>query len=75
MQLSRLMAVTNAPAVPVDRIRTFIATRMELGVGFDTHSWFVYDRHVGDVDWHMHCGPYSTREQAEWWINQIRATK
>lgn len=49
-----------------------------LGVGFDeqppSHSaWFVYD--FSDSKWSKHCGPYSTREQAEEWIDDIRETR
>jgi len=58
----------QAAVVPV---RTFRRTQMEMGVG-KPGSWFVYDRAIGAEDWHLHCGPYSTREQAEDWINGIR---
>lgn len=56
--------------VPVETIRRFASTKMTCGVGFDDHSWFVYDRHDGEP-WHKHCGPYSTRVQGVDWINDI----
>lgn len=54
----------------VKPVRMFRATNMEMGVGFHETAFFVYDREVGDK-WHLHCGPYRTREEGEWWINQI----
>jgi hypothetical protein len=42
-----------------------------LGVRKEADSWFVVDR-VDGINWHTHCGPYSTPEQAADWINQIR---
>lgn len=55
-------------------VRKFPDTGMELGVGYDRTAWFVFDRKYRErQDWHKHCGPYSTRAQAEGWINDIRA--
>ena len=39
--------------------------------GAEAEGWFVFDRHPGEP-WHMHCGPYATREEAEGWIMAIR---
>ena len=68
---------------PVEFVRRFNETGMELGVqqhgDGENFSWFVMartaSRHKWDTEWHTHCGPYSTREQAVWWINEIRETK
>ena len=64
--------------VKVEPIRTFHGG-CSLGVGFDeqppSHSaWFVFDR-VKDGQWSKHCGPYSTRDQAVWWIEQIKESQ
>ncbi len=55
-------------------VRHLEATRTSLGVGRDDDSYYVYDREDGKsaFDWHMHCGPYSTFEQAVDWIRAIR---
>lgn len=67
-------------ACDVHPIKTFTATKRELGAGYDLRdpaTWFVYDRDAnatGNGTWHKHCGPYSTFEQAREWILGIRDT-
>lgn len=60
--------------VGVVPVRSFRHTKMDLGIGRDDGSFYVYDRrHVAaSFDWHMHCGPYSTFQQAVDWIRAIR---
>lgn len=65
----------TAMPVSVTHVRTFRSMRKELGVGCDRHSWFVYDRSIGETEWHKHCGPYSTSEQAAQWIFDIREVR
>lgn len=58
----------------VQHVRTF-QSGSEWGAGYDLRdpsTWFVYDRTGKAERWHMHCGPYSTMEQAVDWINGIR---
>lgn len=67
-----------------EAIRFFARTSMELGVEHhddgQNRAWFVMDRVRGgnelrgQNEWHTHCGPYSTREQAVAWIQAIRET-
>ena len=76
----------NTPSFPRDRYgKPCLVTLVRifghghaLGAGFDPTSaypsWFVYDRHEANAPWHMHCGPFSTKRDAESWIMQIRAT-
>lgn len=59
--------------VTVLPVRTF-KSGTELGVGLDRGSWFVYMKGKDETEWQKHCGPYSTREQAEWWIREVRET-
>ena len=61
-------------ACDIHTVRAFRDGR-ELGAGYelrDPATWFVYDRESTDAKWHMHCGPYSTFEQAVDWIRAIR---
>lgn len=57
-------------------VRRFALTRVELAVHALAGSYFVYDRATDDprATWHLHCGPYSTFEQARDWILNIRET-
>lgn len=63
--------------VGVVKVRDFKTTKVSMGVGRDDGSFYVYDRPFGapSFAWHMHCGPYSTFEQAAWWIREIREEK
>lgn len=63
--------------VGVVEVRRFNITQMILGVGKDDDSFFVYDRPFGSNEWawRIHCGPYSTRQQAVDWIRDIRETQ
>jgi hypothetical protein len=68
--------MTDFYGVPCDvqHVRTF-RNKREMGVGYPLSkagTWFVYDRDSADDLWHMHCGPYSTFDQGEYWINSIR---
>lgn len=57
-------------ACEVDEIATFPTKGLQFGAGHTLEKpseWFVYTR-IGDDPWHMHCGPYSTKEQATTWI-------
>lgn len=55
-------------------IRRFELTRTELAVHSLGGSWFVYDRDFDAQGWHLHCGPYSTFDQARDWILAIQET-
>jgi hypothetical protein len=64
-------------ACDVHSVRTFRNGR-ELGGGYDLReptTWFVYDRDNASAKWHMHCGPYSTFDQAKHWIDAIRDSR
>jgi hypothetical protein len=54
-------------------VRVFKKTGSVLGVRKEADSWFVVDRADG-INWHTHCGPYSTAKQAADWIMGIRET-
>lgn len=58
-------------------VRRFKDTKQSLGVGREGGSYYVYDQPCGasTVDWHMHCGPYATFDQARDWILEIREDK
>lgn len=60
--------------VGVVLVRRFKSTKMDLGVGCDDGSYYVYDRPFGAsaFAWHMHCGPYSTYDEARDWIREVR---
>jgi hypothetical protein len=60
--------------VGVVKVRDFKTTKTSLGVGRDDGSFYVYDRKFGasSFDWHQHCGPYGTFEDAADWIRAIR---
>lgn len=63
--------------VGVVEVRKFKSTQMTLGVGRDDGIYYVYDRpfSASAFNWHMHCGPYSTFDQAADWIRDIREDK
>ncbi len=60
--------------VSVVRVRDFPHTQTHLGVGKDGDSYYVYDLAFGQPssEWHMHCGPYATFDDAAQWIRDIR---
>jgi hypothetical protein len=72
----RVEQMTDVYDVPCDvhHVRTF-RTGREMGVGYPLRqvgTWFVYDRGSATDRWHMHCGPYSSFDQAAAWIHDIR---
>jgi hypothetical protein len=61
-------------ACDVHLVRTF-RNKRQMGAGYPLRqvgTWFVYDRDSASEQWHMHCGPYSSFEQAADWIKGIR---
>jgi hypothetical protein len=44
----------------------------QLSVEFRSGSWFVTAKSVNEKEFSTHCGPYSTMDQAIWWIKNIR---
>lgn len=78
--MSEQMVDIYGVACDVHPVKTFAATQKELGAGYELRkpsTWFVYDRDAGATGngtWHMHCGPYSTFDQAKDWILAIRET-
>lgn len=71
-QKSRVVEMLDE--IGVVQVRSFPRTKMMLGVGRDDGSYYVYDRPfaASGWDWHMHCGPYATFQQAADWIRDIR---
>jgi len=77
--MAEIEQMVDAYGVPCDvhPVRTF-RSGWQLGAGYDLRdpaTWFVYTRDAGPVangQWHRHCGPYSTFEQAKDWCLAIR---
>ena len=74
--MEQMVDVYGVPC-DVQLVRTFRDGR-QLGAGYDlSHpaTWFVYDREAGRLangQWHKHCGPMSTFEEARDWCRAVR---
>ena len=66
--------LTMLDEVGIVKVRDLNTPKQSLGVGRDDGSFYVYDRPFGasSLDWHMHCGPYATFDDAADWIRAIQ---
>lgn len=44
---------------------------MDFGVGYHHDAFYVFDSASHKTEWHMHCGPFGTAQQARHWIAEV----